>query len=285
MRYSHRFITQPSRGQSALETLEAGVAPRMSGGVSLCGSSFYNGTNIGSFRSAESHDRCSGPTSFSRESSPDSDDAVPGFRRGCHLELNYTRLASNRMRRHTLDAIANDDSVPVMVPRNVKTLVPIPPERVRRLRRHLLVVLRGSPTSTAFERPVSPVWPEPEGFVACVARAACAMCEGWCCKNGEDDGFLDEQTVARVRHSQETLTARAVLRLYVERVPEAGYQGSCIFHGKQGCTLDRSLRSAVCNSYFCGGLHDYMASGGPATPVTVIAGEGDKLRTSPVLTP
>ena len=189
------------------------------------------------------------------------------------------------MGRHTLDAIADDDSVPVMVPRNVKTLVPTPPERVRRLRRHLLVVLRASPARSDFERPASPVRPEPEGFAARVARTACAMCEGWCCKNGEDDGFLDERTVARVRHARENLTARAVLRLYVERVPEAGYQGSCIFHGKHGCTLDRSLRSDVCNSYFCGGLHGYIASRGAATPVTIIAGEGGNMRTSPVLTP
>jgi hypothetical protein len=189
------------------------------------------------------------------------------------------------MRRHTLDAIANDDSVPVMVPRSVKTLVQTPPERVQRLRRHLLAVLRRSPTSGEFGHPASPARPEPDGFAARVARAACALCEGWCCKNGEDDGFLDERTVARVRHARETLAARAVLRLYLERVPKAGYQSSCIFHGKQGCTLDRSLRSDVCNSYFCGGLHDYMASGSAATPVTIIAGEGAKMRTSPVLTP
>lgn len=189
------------------------------------------------------------------------------------------------MRRHPPDAIADDDSVPVMVPRNVKTLVPIPPERVRQLRRHLLMVLRATPASWEFERPASPVLPEPEGFAARVARAACAMCEGWCCRNGEDDGFLDERTVARVRHGQERMTARAVLRLYVERVPKMGYQGSCIFHGKQGCTLGRSLRSDVCNSYFCGGLHGYVANGGAATPVTIIAGEGNEMRISPVLTP
>jgi hypothetical protein len=90
---------------------------------------------------------------------------------------------------------------------------------------------------------------------------------------------------ARPAHFAKDGAARAVLRLYLERVPKAGYQSSCIFHGKQGCTLDRSLRSDVCNSYFCGGLHDYMASSGAATPVTIIAGEGAKMRTSPVLTP
>jgi hypothetical protein len=80
-----------------------------------------------------------------------------------------------------------------------------------------------------------------------VARAACSLCKGWCCRNGEDNAFLDETTMASVRCARSALNVRAVLRLYVERVPEVGYEDSCIFHGKQGCTLDRSLRSDVCN--------------------------------------
>jgi hypothetical protein len=210
-------------------------------------------------------------------------DEVAEFRRSGHI--TSAQSGGIRMRLQNLTAVADDDSLPVIVPRNGKALVPIPHERVRRLRKHLIAVLRALRTTTGSGHSASPVRREPEGFAARVARTACAMCEGWCCRNGEDDGFLDEQTVARLRRAQVTLDARAVLRLYVERVPEAGYQGSCIFHGKQGCTLDRSLRSDVCNSYFCGGLHNYMANGDGATPVTVIAGEGDKMRTSPILLP
>jgi len=181
------------------------------------------------------------------------------------------------MRRQHFDAIADDDSLPVMVPRNLKTLAPISSERIRRLRQHLLGVLRSLHTTMEIGNAASPVRPEPDGFAARVARTACSLCEGWCCKNGEDDGFLDDQTVARVRGG---MSARAVLRIYVERVPEAGYQGSCIFHGKRGCTLDRSMRSDVCNAYLCRGLHDYLASGDVGTSVLVIAGEADKMRTS-----
>ena len=78
---------------------------------------------------------------------------------------------------------------------------------------------------------------------------------------------------------------RAVLRLYVERVPEVGFEDSCIFHGKQGCTLDRSLRSDVCNSYFCSGLQGYLTGGDTVTPTMIIAGVGDQMRTSPILMP
>ena len=39
------------------------------------------------------------------------------------------------MRRHNFKAAADDDSLPVMVPRNDKAAVPISLERVRRLRK------------------------------------------------------------------------------------------------------------------------------------------------------
>ena len=190
-----------------------------------------------------------------------------------------------RMRRRNFNADDDYDSWPVMVPRNDKAVVATSPERVRRLRRRLVVALRALRTMTNPERSVAPLHPEPEGFAGRVARTACSLCKGWCCRNGEDDAFLDEGTMARVRRARLELDVRAVLRLYVDRVPEFGYTDSCIFHGKQGCTLDRSLRSDVCNSYFCSGLLDYMTGGDGLTPTIIIAGVGDKMRTSPILMP
>jgi hypothetical protein len=176
---------------------------------------------------------------------------------------------------------ADEDAEPVMVPRNTKPLVPVTAARVRRLREHLVRALweaRGL-TSTA-----SPHTPEPAGFATRVAHTACALCKGWCCRNGADDGFLEDRTIARVRKDRPELNAQALLRLYVERVPATAYQDSCVFHGKLGCTLDRSLRADVCNSYFCGGLSAYLKTAAPV-PAMVIAGEGEEMRTSPVLTP
>ena len=179
------------------------------------------------------------------------------------------------------DRPIDDDALPVMVPRNGKRLVAASPERHRRLREHLIGL------SPAMKGPdaVSPVRPEPKGFAARVARAACSLCQGWCCRNGGDDAFLDERTIARVRHASLASDMNSVLRLYSERVPALGYEGSCIFHGKQGCTLDRAMRSDVCNSYFCGGLQGYLSNGELAAAVVVIAGERQTMRTSPVLLP
>jgi hypothetical protein len=182
------------------------------------------------------------------------------------------------------DASGADGNQAVMVPLNRKTLVPKSSERVRRLRKHLIACLRALRTMKNPERSASPVRPEPDGFVGIVARAACTVCRGWCCKSGGEHAYLDQQSMARVRRAQADLDARAVLRLYVDCVPAVGYEGSCVFHGAEGCTLDRSLRSDVCNSYFCSGLGSYVKTGGASGGVVVIAGEGDKMRMSPVLT-
>lgn len=183
-------------------------------------------------------------------------------------------------RRRDLD----DDCEPVIVPRNEKTVVPIQAQRRRRLRKHLVKVLRQLGTERTAKLSTSVLRPEPGSFAAIVAGAACALCKGWCCRKGDDDGFLDHSTIARLLYSRTDLDARAVVRLYTDRVPPVGYEGSCIFHGEQGCTLHRTLRADICNVYFCGGLDAYIRTGA-AVPTRIIAGEGIKMRTSPALVP
>lgn len=182
------------------------------------------------------------------------------------------------------DRPAADADQAVMVPLNRKALAPVSADRVRRLRRHLVESLRGERELKHKERSASPVRPEPEGFAGVVARIACALCKGWCCKGGDEHAYLDERTMARVRHARPELDARGVLRLYGERVPAVGYRDSCIFHGPEGCTLDRSLRSDVCNSYFCSGLGHFVKDADRADSVVVVAGEGEGMCTSHVLT-
>jgi hypothetical protein len=181
--------------------------------------------------------------------------------------------------------VADDDSVPVMVPRNDKPLVAVAPERVRRLREHLIKELRDLRKARHIEHVASPLRPEPSGFAGVVARSACSLCKGWCCKNGGDDAFLDDRTLARMRLANPDMTEGAMLRRYLDRVPAVAYRDSCIYHGKQGCMLDRSMRADVCNTYYCGGLSAFMKDDAAAAPIVVIAGEGDKVRTSPILTP
>jgi len=173
----------------------------------------------------------------------------------------------------------DDEALPVMVPRNDRALVGMPASRVQQLGHHLtslLARMTGAATESALR-------PEPGGFAARVARTACSLCRGWCCRNGADDAFLDEPTLARAGLTMSD--AEAVIQHYLDRVPAISYEGSCIFHAEQGCTLDRSMRSDVCNAYFCGGLHAYIKGDDTVSPVVVIAGEPDKMRRSSVLVP
>jgi hypothetical protein len=117
----------------------------------------------------------------------------------------------------------------------------------------------------------------PIGVQAHYERAACSPVEV------ELHGF--DVFLTRLRLANPEITDQAIMRLYLDRVPEAVYRDSCIFHGKRGCTLDRSMRADVCNTYFCGGLRAYMEAQADPEPTIVLAGEGDKMRTSPVLMP
>ena len=98
----------------------------------------------------------------------------------------------------------DDDSQPVIVPRNDKPLVAVKPDRAHRLREHLIKVIRELRTEKRWARSVSAVRPEPTGFPARVAQAACSLCKGFCCRNGDDDGYLDDRTLARVLAPRQT---------------------------------------------------------------------------------
>jgi hypothetical protein len=50
-------------------------------------------------------------------------------------------------------------------------------------------------------------------------------------------------------------------------------------------TPDVRMRADICNSYFCGGLGTFLKSREPKAPTVIIAGEGEKMRTSPALMP
>lgn len=166
------------------------------------------------------------------------------------------------------------------MPLNTRALEAVASERVRRLRRHLVESLRDERTLKRPERFARPALPDPPDFVGAVVRAACTLCRGWCCKGGGEHGYLDERTMARVRRARPDLDARGILRLYTARVPAQGYAGSCVFHGAQGCTLDRALRSDICNGYFCSGLGHFVKDPAGAEQVVVRAGEGAQQRST-----
>jgi hypothetical protein len=173
----------------------------------------------------------------------------------------------------------------VTVPLHDADLAAPEPDRVRKLRRHLIEALRDLRVAKRPDRLVQPPTPEPHGFAATVLREGCTQCQGHCCRNGGEHAYIDERTMARVRRDHPDLDARAIIRMYIEAVAPAGYRGSCLFHGREGCTLPKPLRAELCNSYYCSGLSNFLQWGEFETPVVVAAQRGDKVRRSRVLRP
>ena len=64
--------------------------------------------------------------------------------------------------------------------------------------------------------------------------------------------------------------------LYITSMPEKSVQGSCAFHGPEGCGLDRRIRARICNRYRCLPMQLFLrtADGAPDGPGLLI-GAGD----------
>ena len=94
------------------------------------------------------------------------------------------------------------------------------------------------------------------------------------------------QPLPRVRREKPALSDDDVVSLYLNCVPADAFRGSCIFHSKKGCTLDRSTRTDVCNTYYCRGLSDYLKRRTPAGADRRDCRRcSEKTWASPVLTP
>jgi hypothetical protein len=164
---------------------------------------------------------------------------------------------SGMLRREALRRVGRDaDTAAVfslVVPAQRGPLAAVTDERRQRLRRFIAALLR----STAAEGRV-PSAEEAAPAPSAVVRAACAACQGRCCGHGAERAYLTEATMARVAAADERPSARHILRRYMAHVPREAVRGSCIFHGAYGCTLNRSLRSDICNRHYCAALKTWL---------------------------
>jgi hypothetical protein len=176
------------------------------------------------------------------------------------------------------------DAVLVTVPLLEATLEAPRPSRVRALKRHLVHSLRALRIAKRPERLIQKATPKPTGFAATVLAAGCATCRGHCCMGGGEHAYIDERTMARVRRDNPDHDANAIIRLYLKRLAPLSYRGSCLFHGPEGCTLDRALRAELCNAYYCNGLQNFMKTAPVPDRVQIVAARNGRERRSGVMT-
>lgn len=160
-------------------------------------------------------------------------------------------------------------------------LASVPEARRRKLLAHLVQTLRN--LARQRETQPAPHVAPPHGALQKVAQTACALCGGWCCKAGDNDGYLDERSLARVMRDFPEMSVRDLLRSYLDRVPAASFESSCIFHGKSGCTLERPLRSELCSRYYCNGLDSLRHRQHLPARIVVVSQEEGVSRNSQVL--
>ena len=199
-------------------------------------------------------------------------------------------------RRHGL----GEDAPVLLVPAQRDRLAPLPAARRRAFTRHLSEAI-----AEAFAAPAPAAEPqrrtqaaepqlptqtaEPRGTRDGIAaplvplvRAACACCRGQCCTRGGEHAYLDADTIRRLRGTFPGIGAGAILARYRAALGGETYAGSCVFHGKEGCKLERALRTDLCNSFHCTPLAGFLRThdAGPPPHTLILAGDDEAIRRS-----
>lgn len=85
-----------------------------------------------------------------------------------------------------------------------------------------------------------------------VTGRVCGFCTGRCCHlGGERQAFLRRQQLVRWVAAHPGTTLADATADYARHLPRRHAQGSCVYHGPQGCTLPRDMRADICNTYLC----------------------------------
>lgn len=156
----------------------------------------------------------------------------------------------------------------VLLPDGVRPLVPLSAERRESFARHLDGLLR-SALAEGTQR-LAESRSDSHGLSAAdlelgLLGPACALCGGLCCHSGGETAWLEPATLQRFAAAQPQLAGPQIRDAYLERLPQAGLEGSCVFHGDAGCALPREMRSSICNGFICADLaatvNDWRAAG------------------------
>jgi hypothetical protein len=135
-------------------------------------------------------------------------------------------------------------------------LVPVVAGRREALAAHVRELLADLKTPARAARKAGPAPPAEMPEVA----TGCALCRGFCCRTGGNEAYLNPKTLARVWTERAHLTVDDLVAAYVDAVPDLAFEGSCIFHAADGCSLPRDMRSNVCHDYQCTPLRNGLAA-------------------------
>ncbi len=171
--------------------------------------------------------------------------------------------------------------LPIVVPANRRPLSTPPVERIAILRENLvrLVETAASEASTmehssaelaerfGHERETEEAFEAEKAdsnFDVLVGHA-CGTCLGFCCFAGREHAFLKVSDVRRTMTDKHIVNVETVVDEFLSHIPDQTVEGSCLFHGPQGCGMPRRMRSDMCNTTLCPSLVNlYHKSAGQA---------------------
>jgi len=116
-----------------------------------------------------------------------------------------------------------------------------------------------------------------EGSPPAELEALCKGCQGNCCTLAVGQkAYIDAKTAKRAALHIDKESAVQVALNYVSYLPEKHVEGSCLFHGPDGCALPRQMRSDTCNKYACRAAREMLNRIDTHNPdgVLCLAGEG-----------
>lgn len=149
------------------------------------------------------------------------------------------------------------------------------PEKTRALFDHLMQLELDS-VSAEEAQPTGHEGTPPVEF-----EALCRGCQGNCCTLALGrKAFIDAKTAKRAAlYINEQATEKVALN-YISYLPEQHVQGSCLYHGPDGCALPRQMRSDTCNKYQCRAARDMLKRIETHNPdgVLCLAGKGADFR-------
>ena len=153
------------------------------------------------------------------------------------------------------------DYAPSLVHAMPLAVVPLAPKRTANFRSHIEGLVRQAGKAADEEPPRHEPEADEAGCadVSALARCACTLCAGACCRGGGDGAFFSTADIPRLRQQDSGRGIDDILDTYSAYLPSHVMQGSCVFHTIRGCALPREMRAATCGRFECDGLRHLLA--------------------------
>ena len=91
-----------------------------------------------------------------------------------------------------------------------------------------------------------------------ISDKLCAMCKGGCCACGKEHAYHSVFSMRRYMDENPQQSAGEIIECFLSAIATHVIADSCINHTVNGCALPRSMRSDICNAYYCDSLKKYQ---------------------------